>query len=95
VTEPKTVAEQLDAAQTGEEFGAVVMGLFTALEKAMEERVTDLQAMADQILAAARNGALIFPGPSIHRRLVEEMGGTSEWEAMTTALDIAKEEITW
>ena len=37
VTEPKTVAEQLDAAQTGEEFGAVVMGLFTALEKAMED----------------------------------------------------------
>ena len=44
--------------------------------------MTDLEAMADQILAAARNGALIFPGPSgnsvavpcvewIARRLVE------------------------
>ena len=57
--------------------------------------MTDLQAMADQILAAARNGALIFPGPSIHRRLVEEMGGTREWEAMTTALNVAKEQFKW
>lgn len=33
---PKTLAEQLDAAQTGKEFGAVIMGLFGALEKLKE-----------------------------------------------------------
>lgn len=35
--QPKTVAEQLDAARTGEEFGQVVMGLFSTLEKAMDD----------------------------------------------------------
>ena len=30
-----TVAEKLDAAQTGDEFGAVIMGLFGSLENAM------------------------------------------------------------
>jgi hypothetical protein len=30
--EPKTVAEQLDAAQSGEEFGQVLQNLFKALE---------------------------------------------------------------
>jgi hypothetical protein len=33
VSEPKTVAELLDAAQDGEQFGAVVMDIFAALEK--------------------------------------------------------------
>jgi hypothetical protein len=37
VTEPKTLAEQLDAAQTGEEFGGVLMGLFGYLEQARDE----------------------------------------------------------
>lgn len=36
--EPKTVAEQLDAAQTGEQFGQVVLGLFATLEQAMDEQ---------------------------------------------------------
>lgn len=36
-TTPKTLAEQLDAAQTGEEFGAVVMGLFGALERLKDD----------------------------------------------------------
>lgn len=57
--------------------------------------MTDLQAMADQIFAAARNGALIFPGLAVHRQLVNEMGGSHEWEAMTAALDIAKEPFRW
>lgn len=57
--------------------------------------MTDLHAMADQILAAARNGALILPGPAVHRQLVNEMGGSAEWEAMTAALDIAKEPFRW
>lgn len=35
--EPKTVAEKLDAARTGEEFGQVIMGLFSSLEKAMDD----------------------------------------------------------
>lgn len=30
---PLTVAEQLDNAQTGEEFGNVILGLFTQLDK--------------------------------------------------------------
>jgi len=30
------VAEQLDAAESGEQFGAVIQGLFGALERAME-----------------------------------------------------------
>jgi hypothetical protein len=37
--EPKTVAEQLDAAESGEEFGLVLQGLFGALERAMDEEV--------------------------------------------------------
>lgn len=34
---PKTLAEQLDAAQNGEEFAAVIQGLFGFLEKARDE----------------------------------------------------------
>jgi hypothetical protein len=37
MTEPKTVAEQLDAAQSGKEFGQVLQGLFANLEKQMDE----------------------------------------------------------
>ena len=37
MSEPKTVAEQLDAAQTGEEFGSVILGLFNTLEKLMDD----------------------------------------------------------
>ena len=33
----KTVAERLDTAQTGEQFGAVINSLFAALEHAIEE----------------------------------------------------------
>lgn len=33
---PKTIAEKLDAAQTGQEFGAVLSGLFSALERARD-----------------------------------------------------------
>ena len=36
-TEPKTWAEQLDAAETGEQFGAVLNNLFAALEKAKDD----------------------------------------------------------
>jgi len=35
--DPRTLAEHLDAARTGEEFGAVVMGLFSALEGKIDE----------------------------------------------------------
>jgi hypothetical protein len=34
--QPVTLAEQLDATQSGEEFGQVVMGLFKTLEKVMD-----------------------------------------------------------
>ena len=37
VKEPKTVAELLDAAQDGQEFGVVLQGLFGALEKAIDD----------------------------------------------------------
>ena len=37
VPKARTVAEKLDAAQTGEEFGQVLQGLFGALEKAKDE----------------------------------------------------------
>lgn len=36
MTDPKTIPEQLDAAKTGAEFGAVLCALWAALEKAME-----------------------------------------------------------
>lgn len=36
MSEPKTVAEQLDAAQSGEEFSQIVNNLFGALEKLKE-----------------------------------------------------------
>ena len=39
--EPKTIAEQLDAAENGQQFGAVLQGLFGALEKAINEEDTD------------------------------------------------------
>lgn len=37
MTDPKTVAEQLDATQTGEQFTNVIQELFTALEQAMDD----------------------------------------------------------
>ena len=36
MTEPKTIAEQLDAAETGQEFAHVILGLFTKLENLTE-----------------------------------------------------------
>lgn len=41
VAEPKTIPEQLDAAETGEEFGRVLTGLFAALDKARWEEADD------------------------------------------------------
>lgn len=35
--EPLTVAEQLDAAESGEKFGNVILSLFRTLEKARDE----------------------------------------------------------
>jgi hypothetical protein len=37
MTEPKTLAEKLDAAQTGDEFAGVITGLFSYLEKCRDE----------------------------------------------------------
>lgn len=39
--EPKTVAEKLDAAKDGSEFQAVLMDLFSALDKAVQESKED------------------------------------------------------
>ena len=41
MSEPKTVAEQLDAAQDGAEFGRVLNGFFAALDKARWESEDD------------------------------------------------------
>jgi hypothetical protein len=35
--DPKTLAEALDATQTGEEFGQVILGLFTTLERLADD----------------------------------------------------------
>lgn len=35
--DPKTVAEQLDAAQNGQEFGQVLNNLFKVLERQMDD----------------------------------------------------------
>jgi hypothetical protein len=35
--EPRTAAERLDAARNGDEFGAVLSGLFSSLENARDE----------------------------------------------------------
>lgn len=37
MTEPKTVPEMLDAAQTGEEFGNVILGIFKTLERLQDD----------------------------------------------------------
>lgn len=37
MSDPKTIAEKLDAAQDGEQFGAVLKQLFHALERARDE----------------------------------------------------------
>ena len=39
-TEPKTLAEHLDAARSGEEFGQVLSGLFATLERQMDTEAT-------------------------------------------------------
>ena len=38
---PKTIPEQLDAAENGQQFAAVLQGLFGALEKAMDRDDND------------------------------------------------------
>lgn len=37
MTEPRTLPEMLDAAKDGQEFGAVLMGFFNAVDKARED----------------------------------------------------------
>ena len=37
MTEPKTVPEMLDAAETGEDFGAVILGIFKTLERLKDD----------------------------------------------------------
>ena len=40
VEKNKTLAEQLDAAETGEQFGAVIQGLFGFLERVKDDEET-------------------------------------------------------
>jgi hypothetical protein len=37
MTDPKTVPEMLDAAETGEQFGQVILGIFKALERLKDD----------------------------------------------------------
>ncbi len=37
MSDPKTLAEQLDAARNGEEFGQVIQGLFGDLKRQMDD----------------------------------------------------------
>lgn len=37
MSDPKTLAEQLDAARNGEEFGSVIQGLFRTVEQQMDD----------------------------------------------------------
>lgn len=37
MSEPKTIVEQLDAAESGEEFGQVLSGFFDALAQARDD----------------------------------------------------------
>lgn len=39
--QPKTIAEKLDAANDGKEFGAVIIDMFAALDKARYEECRD------------------------------------------------------
>jgi hypothetical protein len=43
----RTVAEELDAAKTAEEFGEAVLGLFRKLEKAMDDFSEAVDEMSD------------------------------------------------
>ena len=43
----RTVAEELDAAQTAEEFGQAVIGLFRKLEKSMDEFSDTVEEMSN------------------------------------------------
>jgi len=37
MTEPKTVPEMLDAAETGQQFGQVILGIFKTLERLKDD----------------------------------------------------------
>jgi hypothetical protein len=37
MSEPKTVPEMLDAAETGEQFGQVILGIFKTLERLQDD----------------------------------------------------------
>ena len=55
----------------------------------------EMKSMADEVINEVRNGGHINLGPSIHRQLVEEMGGSQAWEALKADLDTAQEEFKW
>ena len=58
--------------------------------------MTELQTLADRVLAAVRDGSRINPGARyVHRQLVDEIGGTAAWEAMKADLAIAEKEFQW
>lgn len=58
--------------------------------------VRELDHLADRVMDAVRAGGVVWPGiPSVHRALVDEMGGTKAWCEMLADLDKAREDFTW
>lgn len=76
--QPMTVAEQLDAARTGEEFGQVIMGLFSTLEKAMDEEMSTQSRYRRESLSEA--GGYRYGTPAGYYTLT---GAADDWVLST------------
>lgn len=62
-----------------------------------EPTIRELDHLAERVLRKVRNReGVVWPGiPSVHRKLVDEMGGAKAWCEMTADLDIAREDFKW
>ena len=62
-----------------------------------EPTIRELDHLAERVLRKVRNReGVVWPGiPSVHRKLVNEMGGAKAWCEMTADLDIAREDFKW
>lgn len=57
--------------------------------------LNELRFLSEKVLRGARTGSAVTVGFSVHRQLVDEMGGTPWWMALMADLDMAKEEFRW
>ncbi|MDQ5976018.1 MAG: hypothetical protein QG661_3227 [Actinomycetota bacterium] len=62
-----------------------------------EPTIRELDHLAEHVLRKVRNReGVVWPGiPSVHRKLVDDMGGTRWWVEMMADLDTAKGELGW